>query len=360
MSRAPLRAGEAGRSGPLRSDVGGPRTLVDCAREWPLEDAVVAIDAALLAGRTTLDEVRAAAAAVHHWPGASRAARAAALADGRAESPLETRGRLRIVGAGLPGAPNSRSRSGPTAGCSPSSTRWFDEAAVAVRRRAGEVHRSLARTVARAGVLWDEKRREDGLRGLDIRIVRVADADLGGTVAGVRGSSPPSARDPWAAGPAVHGDAARSRHAPNGLNDRPEPPRDRRSRLVRRLRRLPSSLSAGYPPDEAAGGSAAGVGRSTRPGRSTAGQPAATRPPRSRRPAGECCGSGPRRRGRGRRTAGRSSAPARHRRPRAGPARGRSCPPTTTGSPPAGADRPGRTAARPPAWCRHRRTGRRR
>jgi hypothetical protein len=27
-------------------------------------------------------------------------------------------------------------------------------------------------------VLWDEKRREDELRSLDIRIVRVADADL--------------------------------------------------------------------------------------------------------------------------------------------------------------------------------------
>jgi hypothetical protein len=28
-------------------------------------------------------------------------------------------------------------------------------------------------------VLWDEKRREDELRSLDIRVVRVTDADLG-------------------------------------------------------------------------------------------------------------------------------------------------------------------------------------
>ena len=28
-------------------------------------------------------------------------------------------------------------------------------------------------------MLWDEKRREDELRALDIRVVRVADADLG-------------------------------------------------------------------------------------------------------------------------------------------------------------------------------------
>ena len=36
------------------------------------------------------------------WPGASRATRASLLADGRAESPLETRGRLRIIASGFP------------------------------------------------------------------------------------------------------------------------------------------------------------------------------------------------------------------------------------------------------------------
>jgi predicted transcriptional regulator of viral defense system len=101
MSRAPLRAGEAWRVGPVRL-TSAARTLLDCAREWRFDDAVVAMDAALLAGRTTPEDLLAAAATVRHWPGASGAARAVALADGRAESPLETRGRLRIVGAGLP------------------------------------------------------------------------------------------------------------------------------------------------------------------------------------------------------------------------------------------------------------------
>jgi hypothetical protein len=101
MSRAPLRAGEAWRVGPVRL-TSATRTLLDCARESRLDDAVVAMDAALLAGRTTPEDLLAAAATVRHWPGASGAARAVALADGRAESPLETRGRLRIVGAGLP------------------------------------------------------------------------------------------------------------------------------------------------------------------------------------------------------------------------------------------------------------------
>ena len=178
MSRAPLRAGEAGRSGPLRL-TSAPRTLVDCAREWPLEDAVVAIDAALLAGRTTLDEVRAAAAAVHHWPGASRAARAAALADGRAESPLETRGRLRIVGAGLPG-PELQVEIRADGRLLAVVDAWFDEAAVAVEFDGRVKYTDPWRGRSPERVLWDEKRREDGLRGLDIRIVRVADADLGG------------------------------------------------------------------------------------------------------------------------------------------------------------------------------------
>jgi predicted transcriptional regulator of viral defense system len=91
MSRAPLRPGETWRVGPVRL-TSAARTLVDCAREWQLEDAVVAMDAALLARRTTPEDLLAAAATVRHWPGAAGASRAAALADGRAESPLETGG----------------------------------------------------------------------------------------------------------------------------------------------------------------------------------------------------------------------------------------------------------------------------
>jgi hypothetical protein len=78
------------------------RTLVDCAREWPLEDAVIAMDAALLAERTTLPDLQRAAEAAKGWRGAAGALRAVGLADGRAESALETRGRLKIIGAGLP------------------------------------------------------------------------------------------------------------------------------------------------------------------------------------------------------------------------------------------------------------------
>lgn len=152
------------------------RTLVDCAREWPLEDAVVAMDAALLAGRTTTDELTHAGAAAHHRPGAAQALRAVALADGRAESPLETRGRLRIIGSGLP-APQLQVEiraGGRLVGVVDA---WFDSVAVAVEFDGRVKYTDPWREPGR--VLWEEKRREDDLRALGIRVARVADADLG-------------------------------------------------------------------------------------------------------------------------------------------------------------------------------------
>jgi hypothetical protein len=177
MTCAPLSAGERWRTGPLRL-TSAARTLVDCAREWPLEDAVVAMDAALLAERTTPDDLRRATATVRHWRGAGRAARATAHADGRAESPLETRGRLRIVGAGLrPPELQVEVRSGGRlVGVVDA---WYDAAAVAVEFDGRVKYADPWRGRAPERVLWEEKRREDELRALDIRVVRLAEADLG-------------------------------------------------------------------------------------------------------------------------------------------------------------------------------------
>lgn len=178
MTCAPLLADERWRAGALRL-TSAPRTLIDCAREWPLPDAVVAMDAALLAERTTLEALRRAASAVHHWPGAARAVRAVGLADGRAESPLETRGRLRILGAGLP-SPELQVEI--TAGGRRIAVvdAWFDQAAVAVEFDGRVKYTDPWRGRSPEQVLWEEKRREDEMRSLDIRVVRIADADLGG------------------------------------------------------------------------------------------------------------------------------------------------------------------------------------
>ena len=56
---------------------------------------------------------------------------------------------------------------------------WFDDAAVAVEFDGRVKYTDPWRDRSAAQVLWEEKRREDVLRALDIRIVRIADADVG-------------------------------------------------------------------------------------------------------------------------------------------------------------------------------------
>lgn len=154
-----------------------PRTLVDCAREWDLDDAVVAMDAALLAGRTTAQELGHALIRAQGWPGIRRAVRAVSLADGRAESPLGSRGRMRLVGCGLsPTALQVEIRAGGrlvgvVGG-------WFDQAVVAVEFDGQVKYTDPWRNRSAGQVLGAEKRREDELRALDIRVVRVVDRDL--------------------------------------------------------------------------------------------------------------------------------------------------------------------------------------
>lgn len=176
MTRAPLADAEVAMAGPLRL-TSAARTLVDCAREWPLEDAVVALDSALLAGRTTTDQLARVAAAQRSWRGAQRARRAIDLSDGRAESPLETRGRLRIMGAGLP-APELQVEIRSAGRLVGVVDAWFEDAAVAVEFDGRIKYSDPWRGRSAERVLWEEKRREDELRSLDIRVVRIADADL--------------------------------------------------------------------------------------------------------------------------------------------------------------------------------------
>lgn len=178
ITQAPLREDELAMLGPLPL-TGACRTLLDCARSWDLEDAVVAMDAGLLARTVTAQQLDEGVAAVRGWRGATRAARALSLADGRAESPLETRGRLRIVGAGLP-RPELQVEirsGGRLVGVVDA---WFEDAAVAVEFDGRVKYSDPWRGRSPERVLWDEKRREDELRGLDIRVVRVVDADLDG------------------------------------------------------------------------------------------------------------------------------------------------------------------------------------
>ena len=172
----PLDDDEVRARGPLR--VTSPaRTLVDCARGGPFQDAVIAMDRALLMKLLTTAELAAAATRAARWAGGPRAARAVSLADGRAESPLETRGRLRILGAGLPPFDLQREiwADGRMVAVA---DLWFDDSAVAVEFDGQLKYTDPWRDPGR--VLWDEKRREDTVRALDVGVVRIVSADLAG------------------------------------------------------------------------------------------------------------------------------------------------------------------------------------
>jgi predicted transcriptional regulator of viral defense system len=154
------------------------RTLVDCAREWPLVDAVVAVDAAMQGRQVGREALEAAVLRQTHWVGIAAAARAVGLADGRAESPLETRGRLALLQAGLPRPELQVELHGPS-GFLGRVDAWYEEAALAVEFD-GRVKYSDPRDGRLPeDVLWDEKRREDRIRDCDVRVVRLAQEDLG-------------------------------------------------------------------------------------------------------------------------------------------------------------------------------------
>ena len=78
------------------------RTLLDLGRSNGFESAVVAMDSALHLQLLAPDDLAKLLARMRYWPGASRAARAIAFADGLSESVGESRSRVQIFRAGLP------------------------------------------------------------------------------------------------------------------------------------------------------------------------------------------------------------------------------------------------------------------
>jgi hypothetical protein len=67
------------------------RTVADCLRHLPPEDAVPIADAALHGSELTVDRLRAVVAEQANWPYAARAAAAMRLVDGRRETAIESR-----------------------------------------------------------------------------------------------------------------------------------------------------------------------------------------------------------------------------------------------------------------------------
>lgn len=78
------------------------RTIVDLARSVPFEHGVVVADAALHSRFTDPDGLVTALERARRWPGNRKARRVVAFADGRSESPGESRSRVAMHRAGLP------------------------------------------------------------------------------------------------------------------------------------------------------------------------------------------------------------------------------------------------------------------
>jgi hypothetical protein len=153
------------------------RTVVDLARTWPEIDAVAAIDAALLRRLTARPELERVLARQASVPGIPRSVRAVALADGRAESWLETCGRLTFDALGLPPfVPQVElwvdGRLVKVA------DGWYSDAALAVEFDGRIKYRRPGYGRTPEEELWREKRDEDLLRSLGIRFVRVGAEDL--------------------------------------------------------------------------------------------------------------------------------------------------------------------------------------
>ena len=161
------------------------QTMVDCARTLPPLSGLVVADAALRAGAdraaalSMLDEMGGR-------PGVARARVVVDLADDGAESPGETATRFVLLRDGLP-RPATQVPVVTRAGTYFADVGW-DEWRVLLEYDGQAKYRSRAD-------LLDEKLREDAIRAVDYRVVRVTKADIptrAGLSGRVRALLPPS------------------------------------------------------------------------------------------------------------------------------------------------------------------------
>ena len=176
MTRAVLPADEVTMRGAYRVTTAA-RTVVDLARAWPEVHAVAAVDAALLRRLTTREQLHRVLDRQATVPGIPRSVRAVALADGRAESWLETWGRLTFAALGLP-AFVPQVELWVDGRLVKVADGWYPEAGLAVEfdGRVKYERERYGRTPADG--LWQEKRAEDLLRSVGVRFVRIAAADM--------------------------------------------------------------------------------------------------------------------------------------------------------------------------------------
>lgn len=163
------------------------RTLVDMGRSVGFESAVVSMDAALRAEKTTVSDLQELMVLQSDWPGARAAHRAVHFADGLSESVGESRGRVRISQAGLP-VPELQVRILDEDGSLVARSDYLFRAQRTIGEFDGRIkYRTSLVGEALEDALWQEKLREDRLRALGYEVVRFTWADLERAPAWLRG-----------------------------------------------------------------------------------------------------------------------------------------------------------------------------
>jgi hypothetical protein len=148
-------------------------TVCALARTVPFEQAVVVADGALHRAKVTAAALAAAVARAAGRPGVGAAERVIAFADGRAESPGESRSRVAIRRAGLPVPVLQlplRSARGARLGLADFG--WPDHGVVGEFDGLEKYGRLVRPGRSAADVLVAEKRREDAMRDAGLRVVR--------------------------------------------------------------------------------------------------------------------------------------------------------------------------------------------
>jgi hypothetical protein len=155
------------------------RTALDLARSFPLEAAVVALDAALHLGALSHELLRGRLFDIAGTPGSRTAARAVTAADGRSESVGESRSRVILYRWKLPPSDLQFEIRSPS-GVLVARSDFVWEADRLVGEFDGRIkYGRLLRPGQDAGdAVRDEKRREDAVRDENWGVVRWVWADL--------------------------------------------------------------------------------------------------------------------------------------------------------------------------------------
>jgi hypothetical protein len=154
------------------------RTVLDHARSSSFEAGVVTADAALHRGLTSPRELLELLLWQQEWPGSRIASRVVAFADRDAESPGESRGRVRISQARLP-RPQLQVEIWDPSGILLGRADFLFDGHHTIGEFDGRIKYGIAGSGPQAAeVLWQEKLREDALRALGYEVVRFTWDDL--------------------------------------------------------------------------------------------------------------------------------------------------------------------------------------